>query len=243
MENRPVALTGGASNVRASFSPHRPRTEGTVTKQPIDTPEPDTLSIADLAERAGTTRRTIRYYVAEGLLPSPGGRGQRRVYTDEHLIRLQAILRLKEAFLPLSEIRRRLEGMSIARLQEIVSPSHDAAERDRLAHIAFLLSDPSVSRQELAGFLTGGPAPEEQSGPSVWPRQLAADRTARPDPPVAAKAPEIGASGDDVWHRVALAPGVELHYQLSGDRRRDEAIAHLIRAAASMLAHVPPHQR
>src|SRR5438045_3652795 len=35
------------------------------------------LTIAELAARAGVTPRTIRYYVAEGLLPPPGGRGQR----------------------------------------------------------------------------------------------------------------------------------------------------------------------
>jgi len=218
-------------------------TEGDVRKQPMDVPEPDTLSIADLAERAGTTRRTIRYYVAEGLLPAPGGRGQRRVYTVEHLIRLQAILRLKETYLPLSEIRRRLEGVSIAQLQEIVSQSHDVAERDRIVHIASLLTDPSVSRQEPVGFLSGGPTTEEEGGPSLWPRPFAANPASRPDAPAVTRAPEVGAPREDVWHRVALAPGVELHYQLSGDRRRDEAIAHLIRAAASMLAHVSPHQR
>jgi hypothetical protein len=45
-----------------------------------------------------------------------------------------------------------------------------------------------------------------------------------------------GASPHAVWHRVTLAPGVELHYQPSGDRRREETIAHLIRAATSLLA-------
>ena len=60
-------------------------------------PTSDLLSIAELAERVGLTRRTIRFYVAEGLLPPPGGRGQRRVYSSEHLIRLRAIQRLKEA--------------------------------------------------------------------------------------------------------------------------------------------------
>src|SRR5882672_2759069 len=69
---------------------------------------PTELTIAELAERAGVTPRTIRYYVAEGLLPPPGGSGQRRVYGQEHLARLEAIRNLKASYLPLHEIRRKL---------------------------------------------------------------------------------------------------------------------------------------
>lgn len=68
------------------------------------------IGIAELAQRAGVTPRTIRYYVAEGLLPPPGGRGQRRAYNQQHLDRLAAIRELKAAYLPLHEIRRRLSA-------------------------------------------------------------------------------------------------------------------------------------
>ena len=68
------------------------------------------IGIAELAQRAGVTPRTIRYYVAEGLLPPPGGRGQRRAYGPEHLERLETIRQLKAAYLPLHEIRRRLNA-------------------------------------------------------------------------------------------------------------------------------------
>jgi hypothetical protein len=40
---------------------------------------------------------------------------------------------------------------------------------------------------------------------------------------------------EETWRRVVLAPGVELHYQPTGDRRRDETIAHVIRAATQLL--------
>jgi hypothetical protein len=46
-----------------------------------------------------------------------------------------------------------------------------------------------------------------------------------------------------VWHRIALAPGVELHYQPSGDRQRDAVIARLIREATGLLASLPPTPR
>ncbi len=44
-----------------------------------------------------------------------------------------------------------------------------------------------------------------------------------------------GGSEESVWRRVTLAPGVEIHYQPSGNRRRDETIAHIIRTATHLL--------
>src|SRR5579871_1781755 len=81
------------------------------------------MGIADLAERASVTPRTIRFYITEGLLPPPGGAGPHRVYTSDHLLRLQAIQRLKDAYLPLREIRRRLDGLSRGELQKLVAES------------------------------------------------------------------------------------------------------------------------
>jgi DNA-binding transcriptional MerR regulator len=66
------------------------------------------FGIEDLAELGGVTRRTIRYYVQEGLLPAPLGVGRGRHYGPEHLDRLVHVKSLQEQGLPLSEIRRRL---------------------------------------------------------------------------------------------------------------------------------------
>lgn len=38
-----------------------------------------------------------------------------------------------------------------------------------------------------------------------------------------------------MWHRVTLAPGVELHYQPPADRERAIAIARLIAEASRLL--------
>ena len=45
-------------------------------------------SISELAEEAGVSTRTIRYYVSEGLLPPPVGAGPNSRYTDAHLHQL-----------------------------------------------------------------------------------------------------------------------------------------------------------
>ena len=62
-----------------------------------ETPE-RMLRIGELADLAGTTPRTIRYYEEIGLLPGTGSRsaGQHRVYTEAHLERLRELMRLKD---------------------------------------------------------------------------------------------------------------------------------------------------
>ncbi|HMO04721.1 MAG TPA: MerR family transcriptional regulator [Kiritimatiellia bacterium] len=71
-----------------------------------------TMEIGELAAASGVTRRTIRYYVAIGLLTPPAGTGPRRFYNEEHLERLRRIRIMKEQFLPLDEIKRRLAAYS-----------------------------------------------------------------------------------------------------------------------------------
>ena len=64
------------------------------------------MRIGELAERAGVTQRTIRYYESIGLLP-PGereGHGQHH-YAEETVRRLQKIDQLKNLGLSLDEIR------------------------------------------------------------------------------------------------------------------------------------------
>ena len=69
------------------------------------------FSIGELSDAASATARTIRYYVAEGLLapPEKGGRGA--TYNEEHLARLQLIRRLKGEYLPLQEIATLMRGL------------------------------------------------------------------------------------------------------------------------------------
>src|SRR6476620_713126 len=71
----------------------------------------DPYSIADLARLADVTPRTVRYYVAQGLLPSPEAAGSATRYGEGHLARLRLIRRLQRDHLPLAEIRSRLERM------------------------------------------------------------------------------------------------------------------------------------
>jgi DNA-binding transcriptional MerR regulator len=77
------------------------------------TTPPTELRIGALAERAGTTPRTIRYYEELGLLPPAAERdsGRHRVYSGADVARLEQILRLKDLLgLTLDELRDVLEA-------------------------------------------------------------------------------------------------------------------------------------
>src|SRR5262244_4041996 len=67
--------------------------------------------IEELAELGGVTRRTVRYYVQRGLLPTPLGTGRGPHYTPAHLERLIQIRKLQETGVPLAEITARLDGV------------------------------------------------------------------------------------------------------------------------------------
>ncbi|HEY8598253.1 MAG TPA: MerR family transcriptional regulator [Thermomicrobiales bacterium] len=73
--------------------------------------------LADLADLTGVTQRTIRFYIAEGLLPPPEGAGPAAVYTAVHRDRLALINGLKERYLPLREIRSRLATLTEAEIR------------------------------------------------------------------------------------------------------------------------------
>jgi DNA-binding transcriptional MerR regulator len=178
----------------------------------------ETLTIAQLAERAGVTRRTIHYYVAQGLLPPPAGGGREWLYSTEHLTRLRAIRQFKEAFLPLAEIRRRLTRLSPTEITRLAdAPSTTSA----LDHLAAVMSAVRARR---------GP-PGGAVGPTARAR-LVASLAADSEPPATDTPP------GEAWYHVTLAPKVELRYQLTGDRRRDAAVLHIIRRAMSFLATI-----
>jgi DNA-binding transcriptional MerR regulator len=70
------------------------------------------LRIGEVAERTGTTPRTIRYYEEIGLLPASDARepGAHRLYDDEDVERLTQLLELKS-----------LLGISLEELREVAA--------------------------------------------------------------------------------------------------------------------------
>ncbi len=108
-------------------------------------------TIGQLAELAGVTPRTIRYYAAEGLLPRPDARGQYALYGEQHLLRLQLIGRLKATYLPLGEIKARIEHLDSAQIRALLdeqrdSPAPPTSAADYLAQVRAHQQAPQSTR-------------------------------------------------------------------------------------------------
>ncbi|HXB74042.1 MAG TPA: helix-turn-helix domain-containing protein [Candidatus Acidoferrales bacterium] len=70
------------------------------------------MTLAEIAEASGLAARTIRFYIARGLLNGPVKGGRSAAYTPEHLARLERIKRLQSTGHALSDIARILSGPS-----------------------------------------------------------------------------------------------------------------------------------
>ncbi len=146
-----------------------------------------TYSLPDLCDLADVTPRTVRYYISQGLLRSPGTSGPGARYDDGHLARLRLIRRLQREHLPLAEIRARLAALSddeaIAQAEGPAQPPADSA-------LDYVRAALGARTSHLAGAGTGPPA----SGDSPAPSDATALRAAA-SPPPAAPSRDMSVSG------------------------------------------------
>jgi DNA-binding transcriptional MerR regulator len=69
-------------------------------------------SLDELASLAGVTARTVRYYIAQGLLQRPAGEKRGAHYLRAHLEQLLQVRRWSDAGLSLERIRELVAGAS-----------------------------------------------------------------------------------------------------------------------------------
>lgn len=95
--------------------------------------EPARYGIDELAELGGVSRRTVRYYTQERLLPPPLGVGRGRHYGREHLDALLKVRSLQEAGLSLDAIQGALSGGRPAPPPSLETPGRSVWRRLSLA--------------------------------------------------------------------------------------------------------------
>ena len=79
-----------------------------------DRSRPDAeFSLEALAKKSGVTERSIRYYIARGLLNGPARGGRGAFYTGDHLKRLEEIVDKQRKGLTLGEIERSGEQAAV----------------------------------------------------------------------------------------------------------------------------------
>ena len=159
------------------------------------------IDINTLSQLTKVSVRTIRYYLAEGLLPPPEGRGPAASYGPGHRDRIRLIRRLQDAHQPLATIRTRLESLDDAAI---------AAALETVEPVSKPLSAQDYVRQVLAKTPT---------------TQDVSSRVRAPDPTDTAH-PHLPPRS--TWERIPLHPDIELHVRRplarADQRRLDELL-------------------
>ncbi len=130
------------------------------------------LTLSQLVQMTGIDRRTIAYYVQEGLLPKVGRRGRWTRYAPEFLDRLLFIRRVRGLqdegrlrAVMLSEIRDVMDGLSPEELR--AAAEGDAPEewvRGLFSEPDLDLSDVAVAAEDVAAGFASPPAESELEG-------------------------------------------------------------------------------
>ncbi|HEY0764666.1 MAG TPA: MerR family transcriptional regulator [Pyrinomonadaceae bacterium] len=129
--------------------------------------------------------RTIRYYMAEGLIQTPGEKqGTASLFNYLNLLQLLTVKKLQAEHLPIRKIRELVAGKSEPELEMLLGVSSVAAKKSR----------DSDAKRYLESLL----APD-----------AAAPLREASAPPAAAPAQAIDQSAS--WQRIEIEPGLELH--------------------------------
>jgi DNA-binding transcriptional MerR regulator len=171
-------------------------------------------TLEELAEESDTPVRTIRYYISEGLLPKPQGRGRGTVYAREHLQRLLLIRRLVSQRLPLHEIRDQITVLSPSDLEGLLEDTRSRQVVEEAARTA--------SPKEYVSALLAR-ATEDRQAPRNQQALFAQSMACEPEPIYQAVATQSG-----LWKRYELAPGVELHVSRVAEKRERGLIQGLL---------------
>lgn len=205
------------------------------TERPPHAPDDDLeLTLDELAQRVGTSTRTIRFYIAQGLLPGPGSRGKAASYGPEHLIRLRLIRLLGARRVPLAEIQALLAGLALEDARALLAAEEERSEQLRAAE----------ARQSPRDYVTtlldearqGYPSPPRQSPGSYSPKGGRSPHGGAPWSPAPAAGKVVAPRGGANWSRWVLAPGVELHAREDVGQPERELIQRLLEAAGALQA-------
>jgi DNA-binding transcriptional MerR regulator len=163
------------------------------------------FSIDELAAEADLPVRTVRYYITQGILEGPEGRGKNAFYSEEHLLKLRAARELKDQGVSLGEIRSIVPSLSSSDLQHLVSRSTEQKEREDKArntspkaYLSALLERPSLS----ASISRQRPAVIEEEQPPYH--------------------------GGSEWRRIPLNQGLEVHVRKDMLRQYGSVIKNIV---------------
>ncbi|WP_432158724.1 MerR family transcriptional regulator [Streptomyces sp. bgisy153] len=144
------------------------------------------MRIGELAARAGTTTRALRYYEARGLLPARRDELGHRCYDETDLRLLEQIRTLRDFGFELEETRPFVECLRAGHPEGDTCPASLAVYRRKLAELDALVAELAAVRAKVADQLAraervrdelaaealvpGGPEPGCEMGGPPWRR-------------------------------------------------------------------------
>lgn len=176
-----------------------------LTLAPLDT----SVTIEELSEQSGLTRRTIRFYVLSGVVTGPQGQGPSARYPASHVPRLRLVRRWQDEGLQLAVITQRLSALS----------DLDVASALTSAGAPIPPRSPSAPATP-----QGHPSPG-------WP-STAPGEPDRSDSGSSSR----GAFVRSPWERFELEPGVELHVRRPLTTSANRRVQRLLELAAALRA-------
>ncbi|CAM5345212.1 MerR family transcriptional regulator [Streptomyces purpurascens] len=137
------------------------------------------MRIGELAARAGTTTRTLRYYESRGLLPARRTGNGYRSYDESDLRLLRQIRTLQDFGFDLEETRPFVECLRAGHPEGDSCPASLAVYRRKLGELDSLIGELTTVRETVARQLAraelaaeaeapGGPEPQCELGGDTW---------------------------------------------------------------------------
>lgn len=137
------------------------------------------MRIGELAARAGTTTRTLRYYESRGLLPARREGNGYRTYDECDLRLLEQIRTLQDFGFDLEETRPFVECLRAGHPEGDTCPASLAVYRRKLDELDSLIGQLTSVRETVARQLAraelaaeaeapGGPEPQCELGRHTW---------------------------------------------------------------------------
>lgn len=187
-------------------------------------PDDARYTLTELADLAGVTPRTVRYYLGQGLLPAVGVSGPGAKYDDSHLARLRLIRRLQREHQPLAEIRRQLGSLDDAAVMAIAGEPTAPPPSDSAIDYIRRVTAPTQVVRELSRPQYLRSAPIDIPAPSA-PAAPAYDLAPEPMPRIERSQ----------WERISLGPDVELHLRRPLPRSTAKRVDRLVEIARDLL--------
>lgn len=108
------------------------------------------MTVGELAEKMGTTVRTLQFYDKEGLLkPSGHSEGGRRLYTNKDMVKLHQILSMKYLGFSLEDIKSRLISLDTPEQVATILREQSTNIREKIANLTEALLAIQVLQEEI----------------------------------------------------------------------------------------------